>query len=313
MREVVTLPLQDLGDGFLFRRSEKLFTSQKKYNIPQSPMFQVDTFGPTTRLRMARSYFGKAFYWCYAYVLDDLLIDTGCPAAARPFQGFLDRHEVRRSLITHYHEDHAGNVVSLNLSGIPVYAPEASLDRIRKGVVTAAGGRQTFYGKIFWGESQGGEAAPLLDRMETDRHVLEVIKAPGHSDDMHLFYVRREGWLFSGDLFIGARKNYWRREEHPIEVMETIRRILALDFDHLFCAHAPSLKGGKKLLREKLAYLEEMHEKVTRLHDAGRSVPQIVKEIFGGEGFWTLITRRDFSRSNFVSGLLSDPQRLAAE
>ena len=268
-------------------------------------MLKIDSFGPVRRLTMARSYFGRAFYRCHAYLVDDLLIDTGCPAAARPFQQFLDGENIRQAIVTHYHEDHAGNVISLNLSGIPAFAPESSLARVERGIC-AVRSRQSFYGKVFWGSQIGGEAQPLPATVETEQLNFQVHLLPGHSDDMTVFYEPKKGWLFSGDLFLGVRKNYWRREEHPLQVIDSLKKASSLDFEALFCGHAPALKGGRQLLKDKLTYLEEMKDKVQRLHTGGLDPKRIVQQLFGGEGYWTVITGGDFSRRNFVEGLLGD-------
>lgn len=267
-------------------------------------MFEVDSFGPTKRLSMARSFGGRRFYACHAYLIDGLLIDTGCPCVTRKFQGFLDDENVERAAITHYHEDHAGNVISLNLSGIPVMAPKTSLERIERGIVNTIKKPQP-YGYLFWGKSLGGEAHPLPSSLETNRYKFEVLPMPGHSDDMHIFYERREGWLFSADLFIAARKDYWRREENPLQTMEGLKKALELDFESLFCGHSPTLIKGKEALKEKLDYMEEIRQKGTKLHEAGLTIPEITKRLLGREGIWTWITLGDFSKRRFISGLLN--------
>lgn len=266
-------------------------------------MFEIESFGPTVRLTMGRSFFGRAFYHCHAYLIDGLLIDTGCPSELGPFRQFVTDHPIDQVAITHYHEDHAGNLPVLNASGIRTYAPATSLDRIRQGIV-AQSVRQSLYGKIFWGRSVGGEASALPSVVETDRYRFEVIPVPGHSDDQHLLYERKQGWLFSGDLFIGVRKRYWRREEQPLQVIEALKKVLALDFEVLFCSHLPSLTHGPRLLREKLAYLEEIRDRATRLSGAGRTTSQISKELLGPEGFWTWITGGDFSKRRLIEGVL---------
>lgn len=267
-------------------------------------MFRVDRFGPTRRLTMARSFFGRSFCHCHAYLVDGLLVDSGCPLALRPFQTFLDDEDVEQAAITHYHEDHAGNVVSLNLSGIPVYAPLQSVKKIVRGTVNQSG-RPAPYEIIVWGKSYGGETFPFPERIETEHYNFEVIPSPGHSDDMHIFYERKQGWLFSGDLFIAARRSYWRREEDPRITMETLKKILALDFDALFCGHSPLLKGGKEALKRKLAFLEEMREKAAGLDRQGMTIPQITKQLLGGEGIFTYLTLGDFSRRRLIEGLLA--------
>ncbi|MBI4374029.1 MAG: MBL fold metallo-hydrolase [Deltaproteobacteria bacterium] len=275
-------------------------------------MFQVDDFGPTRRLTMARSIAGKSYLNCHAYLIDQVLVDTGCPCVSRPFQGFLDNEKVLQAVITHYHEDHAGNVVSLNLSGIPVFAPAMSLKKIARGVVNQYEKLQ-MYTFLSWGKSLGGQADPLPEKIQTGRYSFEVINLPGHSEDMHVFYERKEGWLFSGDLFIAARRSYWRREEDPLQTMTSLRKALALDFDSLFCGHAPVLKKGKEALKRKLDFMEEIQAKAKEFCDEGLTVSQIMKRIFKGERLVSVVTLGDFTRQRFIAGLLGHPSAESAK
>ncbi|MBI2082364.1 MAG: MBL fold metallo-hydrolase [Deltaproteobacteria bacterium] len=275
-------------------------------------MFKVDSFGPTKRLTMARSFSGKAYFHCHAYLIDQLLIDTGCPCASKPFQSFLDNENISQAAVTHYHEDHAGNVISLNLSGIPVLAPSSSVKKIARGVVNQLSKSQ-LYALLAWGKSWGGMSEPLPKKIETAHHTFEVISMPGHSEDMHVFYVPSEGWLFSGDLFIAARRSYWRREEDPLKTMTSLRQALALDFDSLFCGHAPILKNGKEALKKKLEFMEETQQKAIKLKDEGLSISQIIKKLFGGEKLVPVVTLGDFSRQRFIEGLLAQPSTESAK
>ncbi|MBI4196800.1 MAG: hypothetical protein HY539_03160 [Deltaproteobacteria bacterium] len=269
-------------------------------------MLRIDRFGPTKRLTMARSLGGRTFYHCHAYLVDGLLIDSGCPCVTRPFQGFLDSEEVTRAAITHYHEDHAGNVISLNLSGIPILAPQSSLDRIKRGIVNPFNKTQP-YGLVFWGKSLGGLADPLPQKLETERHCFEVISSPGHSDDMQIFYEKKEGWLFSADLYIAARKIYWRKEENPLQAMAGIKKAITLDFADLFCGHSPVLGRGKEALQKKLEFMEEIQFKAKKLREEGFAISEISKKLLGREGVWTYLTLGDFSKRHFIEGLLSQP------
>ena len=58
---------------------------------------------------------------------DGVLVDTGIPAASREFERLLSAAEIRGVLLTHHHEDHAGNVESVARRGLPIWMPEATL------------------------------------------------------------------------------------------------------------------------------------------------------------------------------------------
>ena len=71
-------------------------------------MIEVDGFEEVTRIRMSIEADGRAVYWVAAYLVDGLLIDTGCPHTAEELAGFLAGQELRAVVNTHFHEDHVG-------------------------------------------------------------------------------------------------------------------------------------------------------------------------------------------------------------
>src|SRR5690348_12275794 len=85
-----------------------------------------------TRLHM-RSWQGRlAGYEVSAYVLDGVLVDTGAPRGWSDLQPAVRELDVRGAVITHLHEDHAGNVAELADMGVPLLlhpAAEAALRR----------------------------------------------------------------------------------------------------------------------------------------------------------------------------------------
>ncbi len=42
-------------------------------------MLQINHFGPVTQIKIGRELEGRVLYWTAAYLVDGLLIDTGCP------------------------------------------------------------------------------------------------------------------------------------------------------------------------------------------------------------------------------------------
>jgi hypothetical protein len=64
-----------------------------------------------------------------------------------------------------------------------------------------------------------------------------------------------EGWLFSGDFYVGNLKVF-RRGENIYQQIEAARHILTHDFDTLFCGHRPVQKKGKAAIERKMTYLQ---------------------------------------------------------
>jgi glyoxylase-like metal-dependent hydrolase (beta-lactamase superfamily II) len=71
-------------------------------------MIETRRLNGVTQIKMARKINGKPSYWVSAYLVDGLLIDTGCSHCADEFAGCFDRGEVNLAVNTHYHEDHVG-------------------------------------------------------------------------------------------------------------------------------------------------------------------------------------------------------------
>jgi glyoxylase-like metal-dependent hydrolase (beta-lactamase superfamily II) len=74
-----------------------------------------------------------------------------------------------------------------------------------------------------------------------------------------VFLEKKQGWLFSGDLYLGERIKFFRADERFAEQIASLIKVLTLDFDTLFCAHNPCLKSGKQKIKNKLQFLEDLY------------------------------------------------------
>ena len=66
-------------------------------------------------------------YTVSAFLFDGVLIDCGFPAVRLDLGRALDELHVRGAIITHHHEDHAGNLALLSARAIPVAMPAETL------------------------------------------------------------------------------------------------------------------------------------------------------------------------------------------
>ena len=64
--------------------------------------------------------------------------------------------------------------------------------------------------------------------------------------------------------------------------IESLKKILAYDFDALFCCHRPCLKNGKKHLQRKLDYLEDLYGNIRTLSRKGYSPKEIIRKLGNG-------------------------------
>src|SRR5207247_1893328 len=117
----------------------------------------------------------------------------------------------------------------LALLGRPVSRPPAPLPPRRRRCVrddefVAAGA-----GGGAGGARPPAPAAPLGEGVETPRFRFRVIHTPGHATDHVALFEPERGWLFSGDLYLAPRLRYLRADEDVYAMMNSLRRVLALE------------------------------------------------------------------------------------
>jgi glyoxylase-like metal-dependent hydrolase (beta-lactamase superfamily II) len=228
---------------------------------------------------MVRSYFGHELLPVHSYAVGDTLVDTGLSCEAEAMARFARDAGIRRALLTHHHEDHAGNAALLAGQGVEVLASTETAPLVARGLPIR------FYQHVLWGAAPVARATPFAgETVPLGRFEARVVPAPGHCEDQVVFHVPSEGWLFSGDVFIYERTRVFRRDEDFAKTLATLERLCALDFDVLLCAHRPKLSGGRRALQEKLDWLRGIEARVRELHGQGCSVREIVAKVAPGEG-----------------------------
>jgi glyoxylase-like metal-dependent hydrolase (beta-lactamase superfamily II) len=109
-------------------------------------LIEVDHLGEVTRVKMGREYQGRVLYWTAVYLVDGLLIDTGCPHTAEELTRFLEGQHLDRAVNTHHHEDHVGaNHLLQQRFGIPIMASRQSAPLIGQS------SRLLPYQELVWG------------------------------------------------------------------------------------------------------------------------------------------------------------------
>ena len=210
--------------------------------------------------------------------------------ARKELGAILDRARPRGVLITHHHEDHAGNVERIAQRGIPIAASTETLARMRSPVPIRA------YRRFTW-----GSAPPLRSSVmpfESDR--LKLVAAPGHCSDHHIVWDEADGTLFGGDLYLGVKVRIAHPGEDPRLLVRTLRGVAALGPARLFDAHRGYVPNPVPLLRAKADWTEETIAMIERRIIAGAPDAAIVRELFGGESVPGYISGGDYSRTNFV-------------
>jgi len=253
-------------------------------------MLALERYDDVTRLRFSTASSRALGYDASAYAVRGMLVDTGFPSVGRDLAGWLASQQPSGVILTHQHEDHAGNVALVASLGIPLLAADATLRAVRAPAPIG------FYRRLCWGSPE-----PL--RTETIPFApapLEFIPAPGHSPDHHIVWDAERATMFAGDLFLGVKVRVAQITEHVPELAQSLRRAIALQPERLFCAHRGLVPDPVGHLRAKLQWLEWLMEESARLHASGRSDPEVARALLGREGFLPIFTGGGLSKRNLI-------------
>jgi ribonuclease/clavin/mitogillin len=259
------------------------------------PMLRIERHGDVTRVHMT-SWRGRLVgYDVSAYLTRDVLVDTGFPHVAADFARFLDVNTVRGVFVTHWHEDHAGNAALAAARGLPLVISPQTLAQL--GGPAAASIR--FYRRFVW-----GIAPPVRSVVVPFEHdALRVIHTPGHTSDHHVVWDEERGTLFSGDLFLGVKVRATFPDEHPRQLVDTLRRIAALRPERMFDAHRGLVREATKALLSKANWLDEIITRIEAKIDAGWCDRAIRRHVLGSESVVGVISRGEYSKSTMVQAV----------
>ena len=268
-------------------------------------MLKTTTYDDVTRFDLARTLAGRGRYWTSAYLVDGLMVDTGCAFSAPELVETLSETPLVGIVNTHSHEDHIGanGCLQRQRDGLEIRAHPLALP-----VLADPRGRQPLhpYRRVMWGWPEPSAGHPLSDGevIETNRYRFQVIYTPGHSPDHICLYEPDRGWLFSGDLFVGGRDRAMRADYDVWGIISSLKRIAALPATTLFPASARVRDKPAAELAAKIAHLEKLGQQVLALHRQGRSVNEIVRALCGGPMLIEVITLGHFSRRRLVLSYL---------
>jgi glyoxylase-like metal-dependent hydrolase (beta-lactamase superfamily II) len=263
-------------------------------------LLSVKKYGDVLVAGGTLSFFRKEIK-AYLYLVDGVLIDTGPRNLGKEVMPFLQDQKIERVILTHLHEDHVslGSWLAATKQ-VPVYIHPISVP------LTGMVPRIRLYRRYAWGNYAPFASQPLESVVETGKYRLEVIPCPGHTEDHVVFYERRKGWLFSGDLYLHPRRVLYNTQESVKQELESLKRVLQLDFDTIFCAHAGPRKNGKRLLAEKLNNIEAMVEEVRELAKRGWEPRRINRFLFPKTALDTYISLGESSTYNLVRSIYDE-------
>jgi len=258
--------------------------------------------GLVSGLRVGR--FNKGINTTFVvYSYKDILIDTGPINQWQYVEAFISEHPIRHVLLTHHHEDHTGNAAYIsNKLQIPVYSNVHCQQLVKQKFTIPA------IQKLIWGTAEPVNAGLLEKTFESEQGVkLEVLLTPGHTNDMSCFYDAQNGFLFTGDLYIATQVRYFHKDEDLAKQLQSLNKVLSLDFETAFCPHRGIMKNGKADLTKKRDFILALADKIKNLAKQGLSSAQITKRVLGKEGLFPLLSGFHFTKKGLVEACLKLP------
>jgi glyoxylase-like metal-dependent hydrolase (beta-lactamase superfamily II) len=262
-------------------------------------------FGDVCAFELGFSLIGQPLMTVNCFVVGNVLIDTGQSHMRKAVLDIVGTHKIAAVLLTHHHEDHSGNAAAIKkVFDIPVMAHPLTIDKMRRSYKIFP------YQHWVWGATTPVELDLLASGFyENERFKFQQIHAPGHSKDHTVFLEQNNGWLFSGDLYLGDRIKYFRADEKIGDQITSLKNILTFDFDGLYCCHNPRPQNGKKHLAAKLQFFEDFFGKVSFLAEQGLNEKEIMRELHLKEQqMIKLICFGNVSMRNMVSSVINDHQ-----
>jgi glyoxylase-like metal-dependent hydrolase (beta-lactamase superfamily II) len=269
-------------------------------------MIQIETSedGQVARFRLAHKVPGQAPYFTAAYWADGLLIDTGCAHTAREFTSALKRWQVQTVVNTHSHEDHIGaNADVQEIFGCPILAHADALPILENPRLQPL----QPYRRLFWGWPKPSQGEPIGEWVETAHFCFQVVHTPGHSPDHVCLFEPDQGWLFSGDAYVGGQDRALRQGYDIYGIISSLKKLAALPVQRIFSGSGSVRPNGAELLQQKITYLEELGGQIRSLHQQGLSAHRIRRQVLGREPSITYITLGHFSGKHLVRSYLATP------
>jgi glyoxylase-like metal-dependent hydrolase (beta-lactamase superfamily II) len=261
-------------------------------------MIEITSHDDVTRLRMWTMRSAAIGYDVSAYLVRGVLIDTGFRHVEADLIRALTKLRARGVLVTHWHEDHAGNAPML-AEALPMWMPGGTEAKLRERP------QVKWYRHFTWGRPN-----PLVSHLEPlDFHPLRAIPTPGHSADHHVLFDPDTATLFSGDLWLGVRVKVVGARENPYEILTSLDRAIALRPERMFDAHRGLVENPVVALQAKRQWLETTVLEIERRLDAGDDERAILRSVLGGEEKAAFFSQGEYSRRNLVRSVRENRSR----
>lgn len=252
-------------------------------------MIELTRFDDVVRIRMWTLRSALVGYDVSAYLVRGILVDTGFRHVRTDLVKSLHVLRPRGVIVTHWHEDHAGNAPAL-APAFPMWMSPYTEQKLRER------GQVKLYRHFTWGrpDALNGSLTPF------DFSPLRVIATPGHSPDHHVVFDPDTATLFSADLWLGVKAKIMGASEDPYRIIDSLTRSIELRPARMFDAHRGLVGRPVQALEAKRAWLQDAVGDIERRLSAGENERSIVRSVLGGEERTAFVSQGEYSRRNLV-------------
>lgn len=236
----------------------------------------------------------------YTFLVDGMLIDTGPQCLEADLIPFYKEQSFELVTLTHSHEDHSGLAPWIQENrNVPIYVHPKGISICEQPCPYPK------YRQFTWGVRKEFKALPLGEIIQSRSQEWKVIYTPGHAEDHVSLFHEETGRLFSGDLFVAPKTKVIMESESIPVIIESIQKLLSYDFGSLFCCHAGYIHDGKGMMKQKLAYLENLCGEVKSLHMEGLSIAEIDHRIFPKKHQIIAFSEGEWDSLHIISSIIS--------
>lgn len=240
----------------------------------------------------------------YLFLVDGILIDTGAQVLEAELRDFYPTQRFNQIVLTHGHEDHVGTAALLSeTTKAPIYLHPNGIEACQRPADYLP------YRQVTWGLRRPFRAQPLGSVIDSGNSHWDVIETPGHADDHVVLHNPTTGTLFSGDLYLAPKAKVMMPTESVPVQMDSLRKMLTLEFDHLFCSHAGYVENGKAMIARKLEFFEDLSGEVLSLHERGLSVEEIDATIFPHKPSIVRISQGEYDSVHMIRSVVEGVER----